>query len=162
MLTIFRDLQTPQRAFRRQPKDLFQEMSRNFQQMLEHFDTNTRGDANDWFSPGFFSKGPHFELKDEGSAFVLEAALPGFDRGDLDIQMNAYGMTIKGKRKHEAPEGYATRRQERSNNQFSRSFRFPVQVDLEKVKAELTDGIFTLSVEKAPEAQPRQIEVKVG
>ena len=41
----------------------------------------------------------------------------------------------------------------------SRSFTLPSKVDPEKTTAVLKNGVLTLTLNKAPEAQPRQITV---
>jgi HSP20 family protein len=50
-------------------------------------------------------------------------------------------------------------RQERPGLRFSRSFTLPTKIDSEKTTAVLKNGVLTLTLPKAPEAQPRQISV---
>lgn len=102
---------------------------------------------------------PRVNLFDTGDAFVLEADLPGYDAGALELTANQGSLTLSGARKDVAPEGYAIHRQERSSARFSRSFTFPCRIDPEKVSARLLDGTLTLTIGKAAEAQPRRITV---
>jgi len=44
--------------------------------------------------------------------------------------------------------------------QFQRTFSLPTRVDMEKTSAEVKDGILTVRMAKAAEAQPRQITVQ--
>ena len=53
-------------------------------------------------------------------------------------------------------------RQERTPIKFGRTFTLPCKIDPEKSSAVLKDGVLTVTLAKAPEAQPRQISVKVG
>jgi HSP20 family protein len=50
---------------------------------------------------------------------------------------------------------------ERSYGSFQRSFTLPVAVKADKIDASYKDGILAVSLPKAEEAKPKQIEVKV-
>ena len=58
------------------------------------------------------------------------------------------------------PSGYTAHRRERAPVQFARSFALPCKVDIEKTAAVIKDGVLTVTMAKAPEAQPRQIQVQ--
>lgn len=103
---------------------------------------------------------PSANLYDNGSAFVLRAALPGLSVEDLKLTVNAEGLTIAGDRRLKPPEGYSVHRQERANTRFSRSFTFPSKVDPDKVEAVLKDGLLQVTLPKLPELQPRTIEIR--
>ena len=51
--------------------------------------------------------------------------------------------------------------QERYYGKFSRSVTLPQSVDSDKVEAAYEDGVLTLTLPKVPEAQPKQIAIKV-
>ena len=102
---------------------------------------------------------PRIGLFDRGEALLLRAEVPGVANDDLEINLDQGVLSLKGERKAEVPEGYSVHRQERGSLSFSRSFSLPCQVDAEKAKATLTDGVLTLSLPKMPEAKPRQIAV---
>ena len=104
--------------------------------------------------------GPRFALSDTGSALVVRADLPGF--GDKDVQLSIHQevLTITGERKADAPEGYYVHRQERPAMRFARSLNLPCKVDPEKSTATIKNGVLTVTLAKAAEAQPRQIAVK--
>jgi HSP20 family protein len=60
------------------------------------------------------------------------------------------------------PEGYKPHRQERAGFQATRSFALPCRVDPERVKATLVDGVLTVRLAKAAEAQPRRVSITAG
>lgn len=101
-------------------------------------------------------------LKDDGKALTLTALVPGIPQDQLKVSLHDNVLTISGERKNETPEGYKVHRAERSDIRFSRSFTLPAKVDAEKTTAELKDGVLTLTLEKAAEAQPRLIAVKAA
>jgi HSP20 family protein len=69
-------------------------------------------------------------------------------------------ITLSGERKPDAPEGYYAHRQERAPVKFARSFTLPCRVDPEKAGASLKDGVMTITLAKAADAQPRHISIK--
>jgi HSP20 family protein len=105
---------------------------------------------------------PKTNVYDAGSAFVIQADVPGLDEKNLALTLTQGVLTLSGERKSDVPEGYAAYRQERAPFRFSRSFALPAKVDPEKTVATLKDGVLTVTLEKAPEVKPRQISVRVG
>ena len=102
---------------------------------------------------------PGVNLYDSGSEFMIRAEIPGLSEKDVNVTVNQDVLTISGERKNDAPEGYAVHRRERAPARFSRSFSFPTALDMEKVKASVQNGVLTVRLAKAAEAQPRQIAV---
>ena len=105
---------------------------------------------------------PRIALHDDGAELRLWAEVPGLSEKDLDITVEESSLTLRGERRIEAPEGYGVHRQERGNRKFARSFTLPCRIDAEKARAELKDGVLMMRLPKAPEAQPRQIRVRVS
>ena len=102
---------------------------------------------------------PRLSFADTGAALVLEADLPGLGEKDVQLSIHQDVLTIGGERRQEAPPG-VPHRQERRPVRFSRSFTLPCKVDPEKSTATLKNGVLTVTLAKATEAQPRQIAVK--
>ena len=103
---------------------------------------------------------PKVNIFDTGESLVFRADVPGVSDKDFTITLTPDGLTLSGERKTAAPEGYSVQRQERPAAKFSRSWTLPYKVDAEKTSATLKDGVLTLTVAKAAEAQPRQITVR--
>jgi HSP20 family protein len=104
--------------------------------------------------------GPRIDLHDDGQNLLMRAELPGFTQDDLDIQLQAGSLTLRGRRQHDVPEGYSVHRRERASDEFARSFTLPCRVDAEKTSARLREGVLELTLPKAAEDQPRQINVR--
>jgi HSP20 family protein len=105
---------------------------------------------------------PRVNVYDTGSEFLVQALVPGLSDKDLNLTLTQDGLTLAGERQARVPEGYSVHRQERGNVKFSRSFNFPTRVDVEKVSAEVKNGVLTVRLAKAADAQPRQITVKAS
>ena len=99
---------------------------------------------------------------DSGAALVFSADVPGLTDKDFTLSLAQNVLTVQGERRVRAPEGFAVQRQERAGVRFSRSFALPCRVDAERTTATLKDGVLTITLPKAAEAQPRQIAVNAG
>jgi HSP20 family protein len=132
------------------PLDLFAELRRQMDQVWEDFE------------PGAQTQFEALRARDAGADIVVEADLPGIPEKSVDLTLADNVLFVTAERKLTAPEGYAPRRQERTSFRFSRSLALPVKVDPEKVTATVKDGVLTVTLAKAEEARPRQIQVKVS
>jgi|EndMetStandDraft_4_1072995.scaffolds.fasta_scaffold35212_3 HSP20 family protein len=105
---------------------------------------------------------PRVSFDDQGSAYVVRAEVPGLADKDLELSATATALTLRGERKVEPPQGYSTHRNERTAYRFARTFELPSKVDSDRVEARLENGVLTVTLPKAPEAQPKQISVKAS
>jgi HSP20 family protein len=137
--------------FQREFNVLRQEVTRLFEDQSEQQPRRT--------NPTTF---PRIGLFDSGTELVLRAELPGVAEDDLDVSIEQNTLTLRGTRKVHIPDGYAVHRQERSETTFARSYNLPTRVDPERSKAILKNGVLELTMDKAPELQPRKISVKAG
>jgi HSP20 family protein len=103
---------------------------------------------------------PRVNVYDGGSTLVVKADVPGLSEKDVHVTLNESGLSIAGQRKVAPPEGYSAHRQERSSFSFSRSLTLPCKVNPEQTQALVKNGVLTVTLPKAPEAQPRQINVQ--
>jgi len=91
---------------------------------------------------------------------IIKAEIPGVKAEHLDIALEGDTLTIKGKREvRPAAEKVSYHRREIEAGNFNRSIGVPVKVNPDTVKAKITDGILTITMEKAAELKPRQIKV---
>jgi HSP20 family protein len=103
---------------------------------------------------------PRITLADTGASLVLEADLPGLTEKDVQLSIHQDVLSMSGERRSDAPPGYLAHRQERAPVKFARSFTLPCKVDPERSAAVMKNGVLTLTLPKAVEAQPKQIAVK--
>lgn len=87
------------------------------------------------------------------------------DEKDIDVSVSGDLLVIKGEKREEKVEKdknyYLS---ERSYGQFQRSFSLPSGIDRDKINAEFSKGVLTVTLPKSAEAQKQQkkIEVKKG
>lgn len=156
MLTRWNDLGRLSRFTPRDvPTDAFDFLRREVNRLFSDIE---------YASPDFeFERGaqwPQVTLEDKGATLVVRADVPGLNEKDLELTLDSSTLTIKGHRRDEVPEGYSTHRKERAAYRFSRSFQLPAKVDPDKTEAALKNGVLTVTLHKAQEAQPRQISVR--
>lgn len=108
------------------------------------------GEAGSW---------PLVNLFDTGASLVLEGDVPGLSDKDIQVSVHQDTLTVSGERKRPEIAGYAVHRQERRALRFSRSFALPCPIDVERAQANVRDGVLTITLPKAPEAQPKKIAV---
>lgn len=105
---------------------------------------------------------PALDLYDTTDDVVAVVELPGMRKEDIELSLHDGMLTISGERKEENANGDKNSRSERFVGKFRRSVSLPTRVDSEKVNAVYKDGILTVTLPKAEEVKPKQIQVNVG
>lgn len=107
---------------------------------------------------------PAIDVVEKKDAYVLHAELPGVDASQVDISFEQNVLTIRGTKQSSfdaVKQGelrvYAA---ERIHGTFERTVRLPEFVDGERIGADFTNGLLTVTVPKAQAAQARKIEIK--
>jgi len=109
--------------------------------------------------PAGFS--PRVDVKESDEAIEVTAEVPGLKAEDIDVSLTGDVLTLKGEKKEEKEEkkgGYHL--VERSFGSFSRSFRLPVAVSKDKIKASHKDGVLKLTLPKDQKEATTKIKVK--
>lgn len=103
------------------------------------------------------------DVVENEDAYTVKASLPGVSPDDVEILFEDKVLSIKGEvQAEEEAEGETYHIRERRSGSFSRSLRFPVDVDADAIEATYEHGVLTLSVPKAEAVKPKRIEVKAG
>ncbi|MBI9105713.1 MAG: Hsp20/alpha crystallin family protein [Spirochaetales bacterium] len=115
-------------------------------------------------SSGLFDRNvsPAMDVFEDEQAFNISCELPGIEQEEVEISIAANVLTIKGSKndEKEANSGKYYRRETWSGT-FQRTLSLPVSVDINKIEAELKNGILLVTIPKTEEAKPKQISVKV-
>jgi HSP20 family protein len=105
---------------------------------------------------------PSLDLYQTADNLVAVVELPGMRKEDIEISLHEGMLTISGERKQQTPENEKAERSERYIGKFRRSITLPTRVDASKVSATYKDGMLTVTLPKAEEAKPRQIQVNIA
>ena len=148
----------PTRALTTWPQGLFgmqREINRLFEDVF-------RGGMQAEENTGMSFWTPAVDIAEQQNEYVVKMELPGINREAVKITLESNVLTIRGEKKQEkdTKEG-SYHRVERSFGSFQRSFTLPTTVKSDRIDALYKDGILTVTLPKAEEAKPKQIEVKV-
>ena len=102
---------------------------------------------------------PPCNTYEDEHGFWVEIALPGVERNNIQLTVEDSVLTVKGQRKDENPDNRRYFTREMGTGMFSRTFRFPANVDPNKVVASYKEGILSIELPKREEAKPRQITI---
>ena len=105
----------------------------------------------------------HFktDITDEGDHFLLQADLPGFDKKDIQLNLNGDILTIQAQRQSKLDEkDDKVIRMERSFGTYTRQFNVD-QIDTANIKAAYTDGVLSLTLPKKAPAQPESRTLQI-
>jgi HSP20 family protein len=111
---------------------------------------------------GIMSWAPAVDISEEADRYIVRAELPGVDQKDVKITVQSNTLSIRGEKKIDGEQnGENYHHVERSYGSFSRSFALPSTVVSDKIEASYVDGILAMTIPKAEEAKPKEIEVKI-
>ena len=102
---------------------------------------------------------PPVDLLERADSYVLTVELPGLKREDVRIEGGHETLVVSGQRPSPACCPGRYQQLERGQGSFSRSFRFTHPIAVDEIKAELADGILTITVPKS-KAPASQIDVR--
>lgn len=140
------------------PSDVLS-MRKEFNRLFDNF---FHGDLTDTTSAFTSTWIPAVDIAERENDFDVKMELPGVAKEDVKITMQEGILTVKGEKKQEKEsKGSDYHRVERSYGSFQRSFSLPAAVRAADIDASFSDGVLRITLPKAEEARPKQIDVKV-
>lgn len=106
------------------------------------------------------------DISEKEGNYLLEAELPGFDKNDINVELEGEVLTINASHKSENEEkdkeGNYVRR-ERRYGSYARSFDVS-GVDAENIKADYKNGVLELTLPKRPAVPetPNTRKIEIG
>ncbi|MGI8436526.1 MAG: Hsp20/alpha crystallin family protein [Chthoniobacterales bacterium] len=102
---------------------------------------------------------PALDLSQTNDDVIALVELPGMRKEEIEISLQDGTLTIAGERKNGHEEGDKNERTERFVGKFCRTVTLPTRVDSGKVNAGYRDGILTVTLPKAEDVKPKQIQI---
>ena len=103
---------------------------------------------------------PSVDVIDRDDEVVVRAAVPGYKKEEIEISVSDTTLTIKGETKKEEKEEKGDYyRSEISQGAFARVISLPAQVDEEKAKASMKDGMLELTLPKVEKSKRHTISI---
>jgi HSP20 family protein len=107
-----------------------------------------------------FAWTPRVDVCETDKALVVKADLPGVAPEDLEVTLSNGLLTLRGERREESKEEKETfRRSERFVGRFSRVIPLPEGYDAERIAAQASKGVVTVTIPLKSGAQPRKIAI---
>jgi len=103
---------------------------------------------------------PITDIFETDHELILVMEMPGVDKANLDIHVENGVLMVTGRIDFSKYEELQPVYTEYHIGPYRRSFSLsPSRIEQERIKAELKDGILTLTLPKAEQAKPRRIAV---
>jgi HSP20 family molecular chaperone IbpA len=102
---------------------------------------------------------PHADIYETDDALCVVMEMPGVEKKDLNVALENSVLRVDGQINFSKYEGMEPVYTEYNIGHYARSFTLSNKVDQEQISAQLDDGVLTLTLPKAKEAQPRRISV---
>lgn len=105
---------------------------------------------------------PSVDIFEDKGDIVVKAELPGIKKEDIDVTLTDDSITISGeKNKEEEVKKKDYYRWECSYGSFCRTFSLPSEVQTDKVKTKMKDGVLEIRIPKTEEAKRKEVKVKI-
>lgn len=101
---------------------------------------------------------PLADVTETDDAYQVDVELPGIKSKDVDVEVSGQELVVSGEIKERERKGIL-RRGTRRTGRFEYRILLPGEVNTEGIKANMTDGVLTITVPKAEVAKPRHIEI---
>ena len=138
------------------PPSMFEEMERWMEGLL----------PEKWGAPFHFNRsmtefGPKVDLIDREAEVVVRAAVPGFDKADIEVSATDNSVTLRGRAReeHKEEEGEYYHREIRAED-FLRTIRLPCFVDDSKARASFKEGMLEVVLPKAEDNKRHAVKIE--
>lgn len=104
-----------------------------------------------------------YDLYETGDSLVLEMAVPGLRKDDLEVRLEDNRLTIRGT--YPEAQGSEERRywsRGLPRGSFVQSLTLPASVEVDKIQATITDGLLRLTLPKVEQARVRKIAISAA
>jgi HSP20 family protein len=107
---------------------------------------------------------PAVEIRETDQELSFVCELPGMTLDQIEVSAVNGILTIRGERLNEWKDGENNRYHlaERNYGSFMRRFELPQGVDVEKIEADMHNGILQVRIPKAALPKPKKIRITAG
>ena len=139
--------------YRSRVPTLFDELGREFGNMLGWFDREETGGEMDFV--------PTMTVAETEKSYEVDVDIPGVKLEDIDVEIRDSALWISGERRDEKEEkNKKYHRTEHRYGCFQRSIRLGQAVDAEHIAAQYKDGVLKISIPKTKSAVPKKIPIE--
>jgi len=99
------------------------------------------------------------DLYRSGDHFTAKIDLPGVDPSSIDVDVEDRTLTIRAERREQGDDDVQWLSHERPSGTFARQLTLGYGVASDRIEADYSDGVLTLTIPVAEEAKPRKIQI---
>ena len=103
---------------------------------------------------------PTVDIYENDNEILIHADMPGVKKEDVSVNIDNGTLSLSGVRRFDNKG--ASKWEEFSDVEYVRSFSVPQTIEVERVEAELKDGVLKLHLPKSEAAKPKMIEIKAA
>ena len=105
---------------------------------------------------------PLTDIYEKNGAVFVVIEMPGATPESVDVTLEKRVLTIRGQTPARPRDAFRQVHAEYGEGDYERAFTLSDEIDRDAMKAQFVNGVLTLELPKAPESQPRRIEVKTA
>lgn len=105
---------------------------------------------------------PEVDIYETQDGLWLWADMPGVDENSLEVHVADNVLSIEGRVALQEYDNLNPVYTEYNVGNYSRRFSLSNEIDAERIKARMTNGVLALELPKAESAKPRRIAVSVS
>ncbi len=102
---------------------------------------------------------PYADIYETDEALCVVMEMPGVEKKDIEVALENGVLRVDGRIDFSKYDGMEPVYTEYNVGHYTRSFTLSNKIDQEKISAQLDDGVLTLTLPKARQAQPRRIAI---
>lgn len=102
---------------------------------------------------------PTTDIYESDDTLTVVMEIPGVEKNSIDINVENDVLRVEGQISFGNYEGLEPLYTEYNVGHFARSFTLSNKIDQQQISAQLEEGVLTLVLRKAKEAQPRRIAI---
>jgi HSP20 family protein len=105
---------------------------------------------------------PDVDIYETKDSLWLVADMPGVDEKSVQVNLNDGVLTIEGSVGLDEYQSVSPAYSEYRVGNYQRRFTVSNQVDVERIRGKVVNGVLHLELPKAEKAKPRQISITAG
>ena len=102
---------------------------------------------------------PDTDIYETDDALTVVMEMPGVEKKDVEVTVEDDVVRVEGRVDFAKYEGLEPLYTEYNIGHFARAFSLSDKIDQQQISAQLEDGVLTLTLKKAKEAQSRRIAI---
>lgn len=105
---------------------------------------------------------PNVDIYETPDSLWLWADMPGVDENSLEVRVADNVLSLEGRVALQEYDNLSPVYTEYNVGNYARRFSLSNEIDVERIKARMTNGVLELELPKAERAKPKRISVSVG